>query len=190
MKRLLRNKRGSNLIYVVVLVSLLGVLAAAYSVAVLYNARSAAAQRAYQQDRSGAKSLLISVVNSVEAMDNDVVDELVEEAEDDLLDYFDVLAAEDGIPDGLGGIPKYSNYVEESYTSTGKSVLSDGNVTVTLSYFPMEEGNGELMVSVKADLNGRSFDLGATLEAQYGQSEELYGIRPIEGWSVLSYYEK
>lgn len=87
MKVDMRKKRGSNFIFVIVLLVLLGMLAAAFSSLAIYSSRTAASQKSYQSDYVMANSIRQSIVDSIQCSDvssmkNPLVKEFVTSAQD------------------------------------------------------------------------------------------------------------
>lgn len=79
----MKGKRGANLIYVVILVALLGILAAAYSSMLIHSARSAARQREEIQTHYTDKTLLTAYVATLTEDENEAFDALLDEANAD-----------------------------------------------------------------------------------------------------------
>ena len=76
----MRKKRGSNFIFVIVLLVLLGMLAAAFSSLAIYSSRTAASQKSYQSDYVMANSIRQSIVDSIQCSDvNSMQNPLVKE---------------------------------------------------------------------------------------------------------------
>ena len=188
-----RDKKGSNLVYVVVLIALLGVLAGAYSLAVVSNAKAAAKQRQYQADRYAAKSLLTALTDSVIAGQNPAVSGLTAEAREGYLLYFAEKAKWSAMPEELqhgSPAPKFADYLAEHYETEGTTPMEEGSITVALTFFPEEDGGGQLELSIHILLNGREFALGARLKGLPGQPNETGLPAPISDWSVTSWYEE
>lgn len=160
MKIRLMNRRGSNFIYVVVLVALLGILATGFTALVLYNAHVSKAQRNYQEDYYAAMSLRQSVVDSITAGNNSAAQALEARA---LADY------------------QANGAFGESYSTAGTTTLDNGSVKTTLTYYPSTAtAAGYLKLQMDFTLDGNSQSLGATIKATGGTITQPSGTSSAE----------
>lgn len=191
------RKRGSNLVYVVMLVALLGILGSGYFLMVTYTARSAAAQRAVQQNWATAQSLRQAVGQSVTGGSNPAVDKLVSAAQSSFALYLDDLEAWGSQPPEVQHatpMPDYSDYVENSYASSGRTRLEEGEIAVSITYYPVQEGERtlggelELELTLTAGSDGKDYALGMKFSPTMGEEAVDAGITPILGWKAARYY--
>lgn len=165
----LKDSKGSNFVYVIVLMFLLGVLAAGYGAFAIFDARMASAQRSYQKDYYEAISLRKSVVTSICAGDNQAAKSLESKAQADYQDYFDALEAWSIMTDAEkagAAYPELSDYVMETYSTSGTTLLDNGQVLTTLKYYPETV---KLELSMKITLHGETRSLGAQLSGTGGE---------------------
>lgn len=188
----LKNERGSNLVYVVILIVLMGMLGAAYSLTSAYNAKEAAQQRTYQEERYLAKSILRGVVDATTAGENPAAAVLTSKIDRDLEEYLAQTAQWGELPEEEqqgGDMPDFEDYVRGSYETSGTTRLDDCSVTVKTLCFAQEDGGRYLEISVQVSQGGRAYSLSARVDAQLGEPEAEGKPAPVEGWSVTKYYE-
>lgn len=206
------NKRGSNLIYIVILMTVLGILVAGYASISIYSASSVADARQYQQDYVTAHSLReVFVQMAVQNYPEDVVgsatksdmDNFVGTAVESYTDYLAKLEAyeeslqeqeqilwQTGSNPAAGPIQKpiFENYEN---TITAEANLPEGILTHTHTIHLIEEAGSPkcwmiIEIDFKANESNKEYHLGARLEP----NPQFSKLSPkITEWEVVRYYE-
>lgn len=165
------KKRGSNLVYCIILVALLGLLAGAYALLLSHNTNSAVSQRKFQQEYLTADSLRQSVVDSIVAEKNSAITDMETEIKGYLRGYADYVtewngltAAERAEREKANDTPAYrlEKIKHKTLVRSGTTTLPDG-ATLELS---MSYRVGDKELTLAAQYAGKeSYNLGALLYA-------------------------
>jgi|GEM_PF-6293277 len=115
----MRAKRGSNFIFVIILIALLGILGAAYYSLNLYSVRAAVRQKSYEEDFLAAASIRQALVKSVLNGGNETVNGYIHKAQSGLDSFTEayrayVKAEEKGEDKDE---PDPADYIEELYSN-------------------------------------------------------------------------
>lgn len=169
MRKTAGARRGSNLIYCIILVALLGLLAGGYALLLSYHTNSAVTQREFQQEYLAADSLREAVVESVLAGDNAVVTDISNEIKTDINIYKQKLTAWENLSEkdktqaaANGDSPTewLQALTEKTYTRSGTAALENGaEAKFSIVYQQMER-----TLSILMDYSGKEhYSLGTTL---------------------------
>lgn len=194
-----KNSRGSNLIYIIILMAVLGILAAAYSAVSIYSARSAAEERRHEQDYITAVSLRDTFVDM--AVDNysscDFITEMemgrfIQDPATKYSAYIDELDVYDGMSpeeQAEASVPVFDDYKN---TISGDADLPEGKLKQSHTINMIEENERHpkcwmlIEIEFTSKETGKVYKLGARLEPEPKFTADSSSI---EGWKAVRYYE-
>ncbi len=201
----MNGKRGANLIYVVILVALLGLLAAAYSGSLIHAAKAAARQREEIQTHYTDKTLLTAYTATLTENENAAFDALLAQVNakwqaylNDLEEWTEDQGDDDGKDnDDVETAPSFTSYVNPSYQATGEGTLADdeGNLSITMVYKPSQVASGTQKETLKVTLTRTKGDKIYTTGVLLAQTriptteENKYTVPALNPWEVERYYE-
>lgn len=207
------NKRGSNLIYIVILMTILGILVAGYASISIYSSRSVADARQYQQDYVTAHSLRevfvqMAVQNypdSIGASAKSGMDNFVGAAVTHYTDYLAKLEAYEESQRAPKQIlwqtdsnptvepPIFENYKK---TITASAELPEGLLTHTHTINLVSDRAGKPECWMIIEIDFRTFDSEGKIRKEYHLGARLEpnpdfsrNNPTINKWNVVKYYE-
>ena len=194
-----KNRRGSNLIYIIILMAILGILAAAYSAVSIYSARSAAEQRRHEQDYITAVSLRDTFVDmaednysSTDSMTRIEMGRFIQDPATQYSAYIDDLDAYDGMSpeeQAEASEPEFDDYEK---TVTGEADLPEGKLkqSHTLNLIEESKRHPKCWMLVEIEFTSKetkkTYKLGARLEPDPQFTEHSVSI---DGWKAVRFYE-
>lgn len=200
-----KNRRGSNLVYIIILMAILGILAAAYSAVSIYSARSAAEQRRHEQDYITAVSLRDTFVDMAESMTwsgypKNATDALGEidiikffgASVSEYQDYVNEMMAYEGLSDEEKAETSSPVFESSSESLTSTAALPEGTLkqTHTVNITQKEEKKPicwlEIEIEFTSKETGKLYKLAARLEPE---PKFTFDSPWIEGWKAVRYYE-
>lgn len=128
MKINIQKKRGANLVYVVVLITILAIMGLGYTAIVTYNTNSVIQQEKYQAERYYVRNTLDALVQKLGSASSWNEGPLI------IRNQFDTPSA----AGNLSGGARVTKELNPKYAATGSmpSIFKDGTFTIKVVYYP------------------------------------------------------